>query len=396
MPTSITNLRVFVASPSDVKDERSILEQVVAELNKIPGNRLNIRYELVKWETDSFPGFGEDAQSVINEEIGDDYDVFIGILAKKFGTKTNRSESGTEEEFQRAYERAQIYPSSIRIMIYFNDYPVSPSELDLEEYKKINSFRGRIGQQGVYYWLYKKTEDFEKIIRMHLGSVMEDFSVGKWGSNSATTFTQKSQIDTSLPIEEEEGFFDHILNSVENFNSATESINRIGTLMKDLTSKTKENTAEIRDSPKPISANNAKTLVNKQAILWENFTQKVEAELPILSSNFRSGIDSYTKSAQLQQDFNNKDKKQVKAGLIVIQKYIPIIASAQENTQKFKDAVQETPRLTKELIQAKRRLISLLDKLIEEYESEKVLVIEAEKIFLDIIGKYGNDMPNSE
>ena len=36
---------------------------------------LGIRLELVRWETHAYPSFGEDPQSVINEQIPDDYDL---------------------------------------------------------------------------------------------------------------------------------------------------------------------------------------------------------------------------------------------------------------------------------------------------------------------------------
>ena len=82
MPEQFTNLKVFVASPSDVSEERKLLEQVVIELNKLIGTRLKYRLELIKWESDTYPGLGDDAQDVINKQIGDDYDVFIGIIWK--------------------------------------------------------------------------------------------------------------------------------------------------------------------------------------------------------------------------------------------------------------------------------------------------------------------------
>ncbi len=37
MPTTVNNLKVFVASPSDVVDERETLKQVIDELNKMLG-----------------------------------------------------------------------------------------------------------------------------------------------------------------------------------------------------------------------------------------------------------------------------------------------------------------------------------------------------------------------
>ena len=67
MPRTGIILRVFVASPSDVAEERAILEDVIRELNITWSKNLGIYLELVKRETHTFPGIGSDPQAVINE-----------------------------------------------------------------------------------------------------------------------------------------------------------------------------------------------------------------------------------------------------------------------------------------------------------------------------------------
>lgn len=116
MPKNITEYRIFVASPGDVQEERSILEEVINELNLTISSEREIKLELIKWETHSYPGFGADGQDVINKQIDDDYDIFIGIMHGRFGTPTNRAESGTYEEFLNAYERYKKDPKSISIL----------------------------------------------------------------------------------------------------------------------------------------------------------------------------------------------------------------------------------------------------------------------------------------
>ncbi len=182
MPTTINNIKVFVASPSDVKEERENLKQVIDELNKILGARTGIRLELVGWETDTFPGVGEDAQSVINEQIADDYDVFIGIFWKQFGTKTSRAESGTAEEFSRAYKRACEKPGSVHVMFYFNDSPIPPSEINPHQLSQILEFQSGLEEKGVYYWVYKTTDEFKNLVRSHLARVID--SIGKESKES--------------------------------------------------------------------------------------------------------------------------------------------------------------------------------------------------------------------
>lgn len=108
MPRNETVIGVFVASPSDVSEERKALESVVHELNKTWSKNLNLRLDLIKWETDIYPGFGEYSQDVINEQVNDEYDVFVAIFWGRSGTPTKIAESGTIEEFNRAYNKYLI------------------------------------------------------------------------------------------------------------------------------------------------------------------------------------------------------------------------------------------------------------------------------------------------
>ncbi len=393
MPTQITNLKVFVASPSDTNDERVNLEHIINELNRLPGGRFGIRLELIKWETDTYPSLGKDAQSVINHQIGDDFDIFIGILWKRFGTPTNRAESGTDEEFKRAYQRAHDNPNSIRVMFYFNDAPVAPSEIDIKQLSQINEFKNVIGKQGVYFWSYKGIDEFERLLRLHLGKVMEGFGT-EWGQipkevqYNKIEETRSLVVETELETETEPGFLDLIIASVEDMGLGTESTGRLGALLTELNTKTAENTKEITELPEPINPKMAKSLVNRQADNWETFAQRAEAELQILSAKFRSGIDAYTKAAQLLNDFETKDRDQVKGAIEAVRNLRSVGIDAQKSTKGFRDTVQKIPRMTTQLNHAKRHLVEVLNKIIEEYEVEENIATEAEKIFNDILEKF--------
>ena len=90
-----------------------MFKSIIDESNKILlDSDSDIRFELVMWETDTFPSIGKDAQSIINEQIGDDYDIFVGLMWTRFGTPTPRAGSGTEEEFNLALEKLKTNPDS--------------------------------------------------------------------------------------------------------------------------------------------------------------------------------------------------------------------------------------------------------------------------------------------
>jgi hypothetical protein len=121
MPTLIEKYKVFLASPGDLANDRQSIEEVISELNTTYGSRNNLIIELVKWETHSAPAASNsDVQSVIDNDIKLDYDLFIGILWARFGTPTNKFESGTEQEFYNAYEIHKKTPNSVQILFYFN------------------------------------------------------------------------------------------------------------------------------------------------------------------------------------------------------------------------------------------------------------------------------------
>lgn len=115
--------KIFLASPGDTSEERVIAEEVVEEINKTVGSRDKFRLELLKWEHDTYPTMAEYSQQAINEQMGGDFQIFVGIMWKKFGTPTLKAESGTEEEFELAYKRYSE-KKDIQIMFYFNSAPI--------------------------------------------------------------------------------------------------------------------------------------------------------------------------------------------------------------------------------------------------------------------------------
>ena len=105
MPKTISKYSIFIASPSDLAEERAAIDNVISELNITYGIPNGIYLELLKWENNSAPGISESSvQDIINNDIPE-YDIFVGFLWMRFGTPTSTHGSGTEEEFDLAYRK---------------------------------------------------------------------------------------------------------------------------------------------------------------------------------------------------------------------------------------------------------------------------------------------------
>jgi hypothetical protein len=189
--------KAFLASPGDTKEERVVAEKVVAEINQTLGEHKKFRLELLKWENDTRPGFGKDGQDVINTQIGLDYDIFIGLMWKRFGTPTGRAESGTEEEFERAYKEFKE-KGNIKILFYFNSSPIPQDGLDLTQLQKIQEFKGKVSSLGGYYWAYDSIQSFEKFLRQHLTKYMLELTENKNEQHTLAGKQEKKPINPQI------------------------------------------------------------------------------------------------------------------------------------------------------------------------------------------------------
>lgn len=171
MVTKVRKIRIFVASPSDLKDERERLPKVVEELNRLIGQEKNIVLELVSWETHVAPDMGR-AQTIINHQVGP-YDIFIGMMWKRFGTPTGTANSGTQEEFDTAFEYWKTKHAP-RIMFYFNQAPYSLSTPEeAEQLRRVLEFRTQLQKQG-FVKDYNEPDQFEQFVREHLNIAIRE------------------------------------------------------------------------------------------------------------------------------------------------------------------------------------------------------------------------------
>lgn len=160
-------VRVFIASPSDVADERDITSLVVGEINRMFGNPFGLTLDAVRWETHAWPGVGEDAQDVINKQIGE-FDVLVGVMWRRFGSPTKRAKSGTGEEFKRAYDLHKKYGRP-KVMFYFRTTPFYTTDLkEIAQFRQVIEFRKALEKLGVLYWTYDTPLEYERNVREHL------------------------------------------------------------------------------------------------------------------------------------------------------------------------------------------------------------------------------------
>jgi formylglycine-generating enzyme required for sulfatase activity len=167
-------VRVFLSSPGDVEEEQKKAASVVAQINRMFKESLNLHVELVNWKTHVVGDMGR-PQKVINDQIGD-YDIFVGIMWKRFGSHTGVAESGTKEEFNIAYTNWEKFKRP-RILFYFSQVPHAPKLDEIEQWKKVLEFKENLLKKGLIKE-YNSTDEFADLLRENLAKILQ-----KWFSS---------------------------------------------------------------------------------------------------------------------------------------------------------------------------------------------------------------------
>lgn len=249
MVTQVNLITVFLASPSDVAEERVIAEGVVSELNLTFGPATNSQFRLLRWETDTAPAAGSDVQSSINSQIGDEFDILVGIFWGRVGTPTPKAKSGTVEEIERALDRRQRDPSSVDVMIYFKEQGISPSQVDVDQMRALQELKPILSSRGVYYKTFKDTDSFETAFRVELQLTAK--RILSTTNKFATSDTPRVAIDHSAAIQDEVsgGYLDLEEASTLASREMVETLDLINNTMQRFTAVTEKETKAVQANP---------------------------------------------------------------------------------------------------------------------------------------------------
>lgn len=157
-------VKVFLASPGDLAEERKVAKAIVDEYNSQLADALGYQVELVGWE-DTLPGVGR-PQAIINRDL-DGCDLFVGMLWKRWGTPpgTEHYTSGFEEEFNRSMTRnAQEGRPEINLLL--KDLDAASLADPGDHLKKVIAFKDQVfAEKKLLAGTFADVRDFESKFR---------------------------------------------------------------------------------------------------------------------------------------------------------------------------------------------------------------------------------------
>ena len=361
MPRTETILSIFLSSPGNVLEERESVREIVEWINTTLARRTGVRLELLTWEEHTSPEFGEDAQSVINEQIPDDYDIYLGILWHSVGTQTPSAESGTIDEFERALQRFESDPSSIRIKLYFKvSGPASLDDIDPEQLRRAQEFRSKVKELGLY-WKFNSRKQFEDAVRKHLTQIVVEPAphIDQPVENSEST---EGKVDSSL-AEDDEGLMELEDTFFEEMRNVREVLERMSIATAEIGDRMNQRASSMQQLneqgivPRPA----AKQILKKSSGDMDNFGRAMRSELPLYKQHLDKGFDAFAKAVPIYLELD-QDRANM-AGTVM--KMSESMSSMLESVEQFRNTVVGLPRLTTALNKSKRSTAEALQQVID-------------------------------
>lgn len=125
-----------------------MIMSIVQAWNQRNGKSRALFFNCLRWEDSVAPDIGVSGQDVISDQMGFDYDIFLGVMWARFGTPTVNAQSGTEEEFDLAFQRHKS-GEQIRVSFLFCTADIPHAKLDGQQFAKAATSSGDIAGPDV-------------------------------------------------------------------------------------------------------------------------------------------------------------------------------------------------------------------------------------------------------
>ena len=173
---TIRRLHVFISCPEDVKDEKKIVKEVCVQLTDSLKPSKDIEICPIDWKNDIVPVItGEGAQAVIDEQVKDyDYDVYIGIMWKRYGDRKLNGLSHTEHEFENALNRKRKTGRPAIMFLFKSLFNIEDGD-KVEQIEQVEAFRKRIENEDPgLYGTFENQKVFRKKILIYLKKIVDN------------------------------------------------------------------------------------------------------------------------------------------------------------------------------------------------------------------------------
>ncbi|ANP37502.1 hypothetical protein JL2886_02613 [Phaeobacter gallaeciensis] len=377
MAKDIKIYEVFISSPSDVSAERDVVQDALDLVNQVTGLKSGFLLRPIRWEQNVVSQIGNHPQEIINTQVGDEYDIFIGILCSRFGRETEKYKSGTEEEFFNAYGRKKNGKNGPEILMYFKDPRKSEAPIEAEQFLKVAEFKEKISSLGIYSD-FDSHDSLKTLVVAALTQAIDRLAHADAIENSpnAPETTEKNGISDTANSESEPILFDEdiglfdlseiVFEALDNFtdtlNTMAQETEAFGLHLTDKTSEI-ENLQSTGDARRDQRV--AKAIIEETANEMQRYAGVLDTRIPDARRYFSSAISGMQHAILISSQDGLSNQQDITGLTRELTSIKSVLNTVHGQVSSFQESITSIPRMTSKLNQGKRRVraatIDLLD-----------------------------------
>ena len=371
-----TIIQIFISSPGDVLAERKFVINEMQAWNQRNSLSSGCFLSPVTWEDVVAPDQDDYSQNVINKQIGDAYDVFLGLMWGRFGTPTRSADSGTEEEYLRAIARKDL-GDHLNLSFFFKTSPMPIKEIDTDQLKKVNEFKDKISQAGFFYREFSEEIHLSRGLNILFDNIKKD--VEKYsGSDQKSGFDtrlakgkteKKVQFESEVEESEELGIFDLSDLLESSANSIGSLVSDWGDRITDLGAAMKATTEDLNDLSRFGQPDNqlVRQHVDKTADKFDEFAEFCEVNIDTIEIAMTDLVKYLHGIADVSSDFD-QSQDDIESAQLSITQLIDGMNGAMDGTNSLVVAIAGLPRLSKRFNKSRERVVRVQKKFLELME----------------------------
>ena len=388
MSFNATVITIFISSPGDVPEDRKLIIRTINGWNQRNGGSRKVFFQALTWEQLVAPDRGRSGQDVIDDQIGNTYDIYLGLMWSRFGSATTKADSGTEDEFDQAIARHDS-DGGLTISFLFKNSPIPQDMLDGLQFDKVQKFKKKVAEFGC---LYREFNDDASLVDA-VNLILDRFanaSTPESGNGGPQKVKDDRDGSTSINIggnEKDNAACDIEENEFElgllDYNEilSTEGSN-FTALMEEWNSRlsiagqaAKEATDELNSISRfgEIEPTAAKKIINRVANYTNEFVDWGDENIQLIDKSMEVFAEAFSGLAIVSVDFDTSDAE-IESGIKAGEELIDTIDETNVSLEGLSKSALSVPRITKEMIQANKRLADLLSRMIEKNKTFAVNV----------------------
>ncbi len=166
-------VKVFIASPSDVAEERNAAVDVILQWNACNSSDRGITIDPVRMETHAQTTLGGHPQDIVNGQLLGGCDLLIAIFWSRLGTRTPKAASGTVQEINEFIRKN----GPKNVLLFFSDRPI-PANCDRTELARLKDFKEKMQKKALYI-VFNNIDSFRGQLRQQLDRRMNQITTPK-------------------------------------------------------------------------------------------------------------------------------------------------------------------------------------------------------------------------